>query len=119
VTPLQLSRLIAEAAADKKAREVVRLVQGDLPRIVDQCSEIMTGEAELYQLKDAIVRVTEGGRLAPVEPEWIVDRLQRLIAPHPHVSLFVDGQQGHGWNQAAVERQTDVMLDFFDAGVRC
>ena len=58
-------------------RKVVRLVQGDLPDIVDQCSKIMTGEAELYQLKDAIVRVTEGGRLAPVEPEWIVDRLQR------------------------------------------
>ena len=59
------------------AREVIRLVQGDLPRVVDQCSKIMTGEAELYQLKDAVVRVTEGGRLAPVEPEWIVDRLQR------------------------------------------
>jgi hypothetical protein len=59
------------------AREIIRLVQGDLPRIVDQCSEIMTGEAELYQLKDEIVRVTDTGRLAPVEPEWIADRLQR------------------------------------------
>jgi hypothetical protein len=59
------------------AREVIRLVQGDLPRIVDRCAEIMMGQAELYQLKDQIVRVTEAGRLAPIEPEWIADRLQR------------------------------------------
>lgn len=42
-----------------------------------------------------------------------VDRLLRLVAGCPNTSLFVDDQQGHGWNQAAVRRQLDIMLDFF------
>jgi pimeloyl-ACP methyl ester carboxylesterase len=44
-----------------------------------------------------------------------VDALQRLVAMCPHVSLFVDGDQGHGWNQAAVQRQLSVMMEFFAA----
>jgi pimeloyl-ACP methyl ester carboxylesterase len=42
--------------------------------------------------------------------------LQRRIAAHPQIKIFVDTQQGHGWNPEAVERQTRVMLDFFDGG---
>jgi pimeloyl-ACP methyl ester carboxylesterase len=42
-----------------------------------------------------------------------VEELRRLIAEHPNIRLYVDQEQGHGWNQAAVERQLDVMLDFF------
>ena len=42
-----------------------------------------------------------------------VEELRRLIATRPNISLFVDGEQGHGWNQAAVKRQLGVMVDFF------
>ncbi|MBV8527840.1 MAG: alpha/beta fold hydrolase [Candidatus Dormibacteraeota bacterium] len=42
-----------------------------------------------------------------------VDGLRRLLAGCPNASLFVDEEQGHGWNQAAVRRQLDIMLDFF------
>lgn len=45
-----------------------------------------------------------------------VDGLQRLIAPRPNVRLFVDAEQGHGWNHEAVQRQLGVMLEFFGAG---
>jgi len=44
-----------------------------------------------------------------------VDELQRLIADRHNITLYVDRQQGHGWNHAAVQRQLDVMLDFFAA----
>ncbi len=44
-----------------------------------------------------------------------VDELQRLIAARPNIRLFVDREQGHGWNHAAVQRQLGVMLDFFSA----
>jgi len=47
-----------------------------------------------------------------------VARLRRLIASHPQIKVFVDSEQGHGWNPAAVKRQTSVMLDFFDADQR-
>ena len=43
----------------------------------------------------------------------MIDELRRLIAERPNISLFVDRQQGHGWNHAAVQRQLGVMLDFF------
>jgi len=43
-----------------------------------------------------------------------VDELQQLIAQRPNISLFVDAEQGHGWNHAAVQRQLALMLDFFD-----
>lgn len=39
--------------------------------------------------------------------------LQRLIARCPAVTLFVDHEQGHGWNHTAVQRQLGVMMDFF------
>jgi pimeloyl-ACP methyl ester carboxylesterase len=43
-----------------------------------------------------------------------VEELQQLIAERPNITLFVDAEQGHGWNHAAVQRQLAVMLDFFD-----
>src|SRR5207302_9616236 len=33
-----------------------------------------------------------------------LERLQRLIAPYAQIEIFVDPDQGHGWNRAAVER---------------
>lgn len=44
-----------------------------------------------------------------------VESLQQLLADCPNASLFVDRDQGHGWNQASVERQLGLMLDFFAA----
>ena len=44
-----------------------------------------------------------------------VEGLRRLIATCPNVTLFVDQDQGHGWNHAAVRRQLSVMMDFFSA----
>lgn len=42
-----------------------------------------------------------------------VDGLRKLLAGCPNASLFVDQQQGHGWNQEAVQRQLGIMNDFF------
>ena len=39
--------------------------------------------------------------------------LRRLVAGCPNASLFIDREQGHGWNQAAVQRQLGIMLAFF------
>lgn len=41
-----------------------------------------------------------------------VGRLQSLVADHPHIELYVDGEQGHGWNRDAVQRQLGVMRGF-------
>lgn len=42
-----------------------------------------------------------------------VESLQRFVGDCPNVAFFVDREQGHGWNHAAVQRQLGVMLDFF------
>jgi len=42
-----------------------------------------------------------------------VGRLRQLLAGRQNISLFVDTAQGHGWNSATVERQLDVMREFF------
>jgi pimeloyl-ACP methyl ester carboxylesterase len=42
-----------------------------------------------------------------------VERLRRLLAGLPNIRLYVDTEQGHGWNSAAVQRQLGVMQDFF------
>lgn len=49
------------------------------------------------------------------EQDRIVDvqQLRRLIAGRPNIHLYVDGEQGHGWNSAAVHRQLGVMREFF------
>ena len=58
-------------------RPTIRLVNRDLPRIVDRCAEIIAAEDTIYQLKDQIARITDEGRLAPVVSEWLTDWLQR------------------------------------------
>ena len=50
------------------------------------------------------------------DPLVHVDGLRRRLAKRANVSLFVDDEQGHSWNQAAVQRQLGVMLDFFAVG---
>jgi pimeloyl-ACP methyl ester carboxylesterase len=52
------------------------------------------------------------------EQDHIIDvpRLRHLLAGHPNVRLFVDVEQGHGWNSAAVERQLEVMQAFLADG---
>ncbi|MHB8487746.1 MAG: alpha/beta fold hydrolase [Candidatus Dormibacteria bacterium] len=42
-----------------------------------------------------------------------VDRLKELIATLPRLQVFTDSDQGHGWNEAAVHRQLEVLKDFF------
>lgn len=58
-------------------RPTIRLVQGDLPRVVDQCVDVIAAEGQIYQLKDQLARITDEGRLAPIESEWIIDWIQR------------------------------------------
>ncbi len=41
-----------------------------------------------------------------------VQRLRRLIAGRSNIRMFVDSEQGHGWNSAAVHRQLGVMREF-------
>jgi pimeloyl-ACP methyl ester carboxylesterase len=42
-----------------------------------------------------------------------VDRLRGLIGSLPNVHIFTDDDQGHGWNEAAVHRQLEVLRNFF------
>ena len=42
-----------------------------------------------------------------------VDRLKGLIATLPDLHVFTDSDQGHGWNEAAVHRQLEVLKEFF------
>jgi hypothetical protein len=42
-----------------------------------------------------------------------VDRLKELIVTLPRLRVFTDSDQGHGWNEAAVHRQLEVLKDFF------
>ncbi|MFI5285737.1 MAG: alpha/beta fold hydrolase [Candidatus Dormibacteria bacterium] len=42
-----------------------------------------------------------------------VDRLKELIATLPDLHVFTDSDQGHGWNEAAVHRQLEVLKEFF------
>ena len=42
-----------------------------------------------------------------------VDRLKELIATLPRLKVFTDSDQGHGWNEAAVHRQLEVLKAFF------
>jgi hypothetical protein len=39
---------------------------------------------------------------------------ERIVSP-PTVRVFIDGDQGHGWNEAAVHRQLEVLRDFLEA----
>ena len=52
------------------------------------------------------------------EQDHIIDvpRLRHLLAGRNNVRLFVDAEQGHGWNSAAVERQLEVVQAFLADG---
>ena len=41
-----------------------------------------------------------------------VARLQQLLGTCSNVKVFIDSEQGHGWNRAAVRRQLAIMSDF-------
>ena len=41
-----------------------------------------------------------------------VVRLQELLGTCSNVRVFIDSEQGHGWNHAAVRRQLAIMSDF-------
>jgi pimeloyl-ACP methyl ester carboxylesterase len=43
-----------------------------------------------------------------------VERLKGLIARLPDLHVFTDSDQGHGWNEAAVHRQLEVLRNFFN-----
>ena len=47
-----------------------------------------------------------------------VDRLRQLLRDRPQVRLYIDSEQGHGWNHAAVQRQLQVMMEFLAAEPR-
>ncbi|MFN2581571.1 MAG: alpha/beta fold hydrolase [Candidatus Dormibacteria bacterium] len=74
-------------------------------------------------LLDGMRRADLGALLARTLPTLVivpahdqvvdVDGLRRLISARSNVTLFIDEQQGHGWNSAAVQRQLGVMLEFF------
>jgi hypothetical protein len=44
-----------------------------------------------------------------------VNRLGERIVSPPNVRMFIDGDQGHGWNEGAVHRQLEVLRDFYEA----
>ena len=45
-----------------------------------------------------------------------VARLRQLLTKCSNVRVYIDSEQGHGWTQAAVQRQLGVMSEFLGAG---
>jgi pimeloyl-ACP methyl ester carboxylesterase len=43
-----------------------------------------------------------------------VARLPGLLVNLPNVRMFIDDDQGHGWNETAVRRQLEVLRNFFE-----
>jgi pimeloyl-ACP methyl ester carboxylesterase len=60
--------------------------------------------------KATLIIVAKHDRLVDVE------RLKGLIARLPDLHVFTDSDQGHGWNEAAVHRQLEVLKEFFNGG---
>lgn len=73
-------------------RTTIRIVAGELPRIVDEAADLIRAEADIYQLKDQLVRVTEDGRLATLEPEWTADWI------HRHAEVLKWRKVGNDWD---------------------
>ncbi|MEO8897332.1 MAG: alpha/beta fold hydrolase [Candidatus Dormibacter sp.] len=67
-----------------------------------------------YEGLDTLLRRDQQTLVIVAEQDHVVDvqRLRGLLAGHPNISLYVDTEQGHGWNSAAVQRQLGVMGDF-------
>ena len=61
-------------------RAVIRIADGDLPTIVDQCEQIIAAEGEMYRQKNMIVHITDEGGLARPDSAWLTDWLQRRAA---------------------------------------
>lgn len=67
-----------------------------------------------YEGLDTLLRRDRQTLVIVAEQDHVVDvpRLRGLVAGRPNVRLYVDTEQGHGWNSAAVHRQLGVMQDF-------
>jgi ribosome-associated protein len=97
VTPLQLSRLIADAAADKKAREIVRLDIRQKSTIADYFV-ICEGDTD-RQVRAITESIVEKARAAGVRPlrtsgyedgSWVVLDYASVI-----VHIFLPGERSY------------------------
>ena len=84
-------RCADSAAAREWLRDGMR--HGDLELLLTRCRPTLVIVAGRDQVLD-------------------VARLQQLLQTCSNVRVFIDSEQGHGWNQAAVRRQLGVMMDF-------
>jgi pimeloyl-ACP methyl ester carboxylesterase len=68
-----------------------------------------------YEGLDTLLQRDRRTLVIVAEEDHMVDvqRLRRLVDGRPNIRLYVDTEQGHGWNNAAVQRQLGVMQDFF------
>jgi ribosome-associated protein len=97
VTPLQLSRLIADAAADKKAREVVRIDIRTKSSIADYFV-ICEGDTD-RQVRAIVDSIVEKGKASGVRPlrisgyedgSWVVLDYASVI-----VHVFLPGERSY------------------------
>jgi ribosome-associated protein len=97
VTPLQLSRLIADAAADKKAREIVRLDIRQKSSIADYFV-ICEGDTDrqVRAITDAIIEAGRAKGIRPLrtagyqEGSWVVLDYASVI-----VHVFLPGERSY------------------------
>jgi ribosome-associated protein len=97
VTPLQLSRLIADAAADKKAREIVRLDIRQKSSIADYFV-ICEGDTDrqVRAITDSIVEKTRAVGVRPLrtsgydDGSWVVLDFASVI-----VHVFLPGERSY------------------------
>jgi ribosome-associated protein len=97
VTPLQLSRLIADAAADKKAREVVRLDIREKSSIADYFV-ICEGDTDrqVRAITDSIVEKARAAGIRPLrtsgyqDGSWVVLDFGAVI-----VHVFLPGERSY------------------------
>jgi pimeloyl-ACP methyl ester carboxylesterase len=68
-----------------------------------------------YKGLDTLLQRDRQTLVIVAEEDHVVDvqMLRRLVAGRPNIRLYVDTEQGHGWNDAAVRRQLGVMQEFF------
>ena len=97
MTPLQLSRLIADAAADKKAREIVRLDIRQKSSIADYFV-ICEGDTDrqVKAITDSIVEKTRAAGIRPLrtsgyeDGSWVVLDYASVI-----VHVFLPGERSY------------------------
>jgi pimeloyl-ACP methyl ester carboxylesterase len=68
-----------------------------------------------YEGLQAVLRRDRPTLVIVAEHDHVIDvqKLRTLLAGRPNIRLYVDTEQGHGWNSAAVQRQLGVMEGFF------